>query len=111
MIESMVTATALNLGQIIRGEEPTHQGSWNAVCLADFGDSGIAFVAQPQITAAQRQLVVRRQVGSTLAKIGFEKYFMSKMKSGNSEPFYEKLAPAGARHRQAEGSQDGRLDR
>jgi sulfide:quinone oxidoreductase len=25
-----------------------------------------------------------------LAKIGFEKYFMRKMKTGNSEPVYEK---------------------
>ncbi|MNL90197.1 hypothetical protein D3C87_2210680 [compost metagenome] len=26
------------------------------------------------------------------AKIGFEKYFLHKMRSGTSEPFYEKLA-------------------
>ena len=91
MIESMVTATALNLGQILRDEEPTHQGTWNAVCLADFGDSGIAFVAQPQIPPRN---VNWSSEGKWvhLAKIGFEKYFMSKMKSGNSEPFYEKLA-------------------
>jgi len=91
MIESMVTATALNIGQILRGEEPTHQGTWNAVCLADFGDSGIAFVAQPQIPPRN---VNWSSEGKWvhLAKIGFEKYFISKMKSGKSEPFYEKLA-------------------
>ena len=91
MIESMVTATALNIGQILRGEEPTHQGTWNAVCLADFGDSGIAFVAQPQIPPRN---VNWSSEGKWvhLAKIGFEKYFIGKMKSGNSEPFYEKLA-------------------
>ena len=27
-----------------------------------------------------------------LAKIGFEKYFLRKIRSGVSEPFYEKLA-------------------
>jgi sulfide:quinone oxidoreductase len=27
-----------------------------------------------------------------LAKIGFEKYFLSKMKNGSSEPLYEKYA-------------------
>ena len=27
-----------------------------------------------------------------MAKIGFEKYFMGKMRRGKSEPFYEKLA-------------------
>ena len=91
MIESMVTATALNIGQIIRGEEPTHQGTWNAVCLADFGDSGIAFVAQPQIPPRNVNWASEGK-WVHLAKIGFEKYFISKMKSGNSEPFYEKLA-------------------
>jgi len=91
MIESMVTATAMNIGQILRQEKPTHQGTWNAFCLADFGDSGVAFVAQPQIPprnvnwAAQGKWV-------HLAKVGFEKYFMGKMKRGKSEPFYEKLA-------------------
>ncbi|MCC2099764.1 MAG: NAD(P)/FAD-dependent oxidoreductase, partial [Hyphomicrobiales bacterium] len=49
MIESMVTATALNIGAMLRGQPPKHQGTWNAVCLADFGDSGVAFVAQPQM--------------------------------------------------------------
>ena len=54
----------MNIGQILRNEKPTHQGSWNAVCLADFGDGGIAFVAQPQIPPPQCQLVFRRQMGA-----------------------------------------------
>ena len=49
MIESMVTATAHNIGNLLHGKEPDQVGTWNAVCLADFGDGGIAFVAQPQI--------------------------------------------------------------
>ncbi len=49
MIESMVTATAHNIANLIAGEEANAQGTWNAVCLADFGDGGIAFVAQPQL--------------------------------------------------------------
>ena len=91
MIESMVTATAQNIGQILRNGEPTHQGTWNAVCLADFGDSGIAFVAQPQIPPRN---VNWSSEGKWvhMAKIGFEKYFMGKMRRGKSEPFYEKLA-------------------
>ena len=52
MIELMITATALNIGQMLRGEKPNHQATWNAICLADFGDSGVAFVAQPQIRCA-----------------------------------------------------------
>ena len=49
MIESMVTAIAHNLKLELAGKEPTEEATWNAVCLADFGDGGVAFVAQPQI--------------------------------------------------------------
>jgi sulfide:quinone oxidoreductase len=91
MIESMVTATALNIGQILRGGDPTHEATWNAVCLADFGDSGVAFVAQPQIPPRN---VNWSSSGKWvhLAKIAFESYFIRKMRRGESEPFYEKAA-------------------
>ncbi len=49
MIESMVTATAHNIANLLHGEEPGREATWNAICLADFGDSGAAFVALPQI--------------------------------------------------------------
>jgi len=89
MIESMVTATAHNIGQILRGGESSHEATWNAVCLADFGDQGIAFVAQPQIPPRN---VNWSSQGKWVhaAKIGFEKYFIRKMRRGESEPFYEK---------------------
>ncbi len=91
MIESMVTATAHNIANLARGLEPDAQGSWNAVCLADFGDGGVAFVAQPQIPPRN---VNWSSSGKWvhLAKIGFEKYFLRKVRQGKSEPFYEKLA-------------------
>ena len=88
MIESMVTATADNLGQILRGEAPTHEATWNAICLADFGDKGVAFVAQPQIPP--RNVNWSGSGGWVhTAKVGFEKYFLGKIKSGKSETFYE----------------------
>ncbi|MBI1171044.1 NAD(P)/FAD-dependent oxidoreductase [bacterium] len=91
MIESMVTATAHNIGNLVRGKEPDQVGTWNAICLADFGDGGIAFVAQPQIPPRN---VNWSSSGKWvhLAKVGFEKYFMRKLKAGKSEPFYEGLA-------------------
>lgn len=89
MIESMVTATAHNLGQILRGEAPDNVGTWNAVCLADFGDSGVAFVAQPQIPPRNVNWASSGK-WVHLAKVGFEKYFLRKVKKGTSEPFYEK---------------------
>lgn len=91
MIESMVTATAHNIGNLVRGKQPDQVGTWNAVCLADFGDGGIAFVAQPQIPPRN---VNWSSSGKWvhLAKAGFEKYFLRKLRKGQSEPFYEHLA-------------------
>ncbi|MEQ1901364.1 MAG: FAD/NAD(P)-binding oxidoreductase [Devosia sp.] len=91
MIESMVTATARNIASLIAGEEPSAVPTWNAVCLADFGDSGIAFVAQPQIPPRNVNWSSRGKWVHA-AKIAFEKYFLHKMRSGRSEPFYEHLA-------------------
>jgi sulfide:quinone oxidoreductase len=91
MIESMVTAVAHNLAAQIKGREPNEIPSWNAVCLADFGDGGVAFVAQPQLPprnvnwSSQGKWV-------HMAKVGFEKYFLRKVRTGTSEPLYEKLA-------------------
>ncbi|MBZ0161860.1 MAG: NAD(P)/FAD-dependent oxidoreductase [Notoacmeibacter sp.] len=89
MIESMVTATAKNIGKLLRGKEPDQKGSWNAVCLADFGDSGVAFVAQPQIPPRN---VNWSSSGKWVhhAKVAFEKYFIRKMRRGTSETLYEK---------------------
>jgi len=90
MIESMVTATAKNVRALLDGTEPRAVATWNAVCLADFGDQGIAFVAQPQIPprnvnwASQGKWV-------HAAKIGFEKYFLRKVRVGQSDTFYENL--------------------
>ncbi|PSC03409.1 pyridine nucleotide-disulfide oxidoreductase [Alsobacter soli] len=91
MIESMVTATAQNVSALIRGEQPKAVASWNAVCLADFGDSGIAFVAQPQIPPRNVNWSASGKWVHA-AKIGFERYFLRKIRQGKSETFYEKLA-------------------
>jgi len=90
MIESMVTAAVGNIQEAIAGKAPTHRATWNAVCLADFGDTGMAFIALPQI--APRNLNWTSEGKWVhLAKIAFEKYFIGKMKKGTSEPYYEKL--------------------
>jgi sulfide:quinone oxidoreductase len=89
MIESMVTATVHNIRNGMDGKEPDQKATWNAVCLADFGDNGAAFVAIPQIPPRNVSWFNRGR-WVHLAKIGFEKYFIHKMKTGNTEPFYEK---------------------
>ena len=84
-----MTATALNIGQLVRGAQATHEATWNAICLADFGDSGVAFVAMPQTpprnvnwTSSGRWVHV--------AKVAFEKYFLRKVRTGTTEPYYER---------------------
>jgi sulfide:quinone oxidoreductase len=89
MIESMVTAIIHNIEQELKGEEPTHKGTWQAICLADMGDRGAAFIALPQIPPRNVNWFAKGK-WVHLAKIAFEKYFIRKMKSGSSEPIYEK---------------------
>jgi sulfide:quinone oxidoreductase len=89
MIESMVTATAENIAAELRGQQPESKATWNAICLADFGDNGVAFVALPQIPPRNVNKFYEGKWVHT-AKIAFEKYFIRKMKKGTSEPFYEK---------------------
>jgi len=90
MIESMVTATAENIAALLKGEEPRAVATWNAVCLADFGDDGIAFVAQPQIPPRNVNWASRGKWVHA-AKIGFEKYFLLKVRQGKADTFYENL--------------------
>jgi sulfide:quinone oxidoreductase len=91
MIESMVTATAENIGALLRGRKADAEATWNAVCLADFGDGGVAFVAQPEIPPRN---VNWSSQGKWVhgAKELFERYFLGKVRKGEGVPFYEKFA-------------------
>ena len=90
MIESMVRATAQNIRALIDGKSPDVEATWNAVCLADFGDGGVAFVAMPQIPPRNVNWASDGK-WVHLAKTAFEGYFIGKVKRGVSEPFYERL--------------------
>ncbi|MBI5888354.1 MAG: NAD(P)/FAD-dependent oxidoreductase [Deltaproteobacteria bacterium] len=90
MIGSMASAAVYNIKSAINGDRPPAKAALNAICLADMGNTGIAFVAMPQmpprnVTWAKKGKWVH------LAKVAFEKYFIRKMKTGVSEPFYEKM--------------------
>lgn len=89
MIESMVTATAHNIVALIAGREAKEEGTWNAVCLADFGDRGVAFVAKPQIPPRNVNWSSEGR-WVHLAKVAYEKYFLRKVRKGQSEPVYER---------------------
>ena len=89
MIESMVSSIVHNIAKQIKGDQPDQGATWNAICLADMGDTGAAFVALPQIPP-RNVAWMKKGKWVHLAKIAFEKYFIRKMKKGTSEPLYEK---------------------
>ena len=89
MIETMVTAIVHNIAADIAGQPADTKATWNAICLADMGDTGAAFVALPQIPPRNVNWF-KKGKWVHLAKIAFEKYFLYKMKNGSSEPVYEK---------------------
>ncbi len=89
MIESMVGAISSNIKAELAGQPATARATWNAVCLADMGDNGIAFVALPQIPPRNVNWM-KKGKWVHLAKVAFEKYFLHKLKRGNPEPVWEK---------------------
>ena len=89
MIESMVSATVHNISNDIKGQAIDAKPTWNAICLADMGDTGAAFVAMPQIPP-RNVAWMKKGKWVHLAKVAFEKYFIRKMKKGSTEPLYEK---------------------
>ena len=88
MIESMVTAAAHNIRDLVDGKEATYEATWNAVCLADMGDTGIAFVAMPQIPP-RNVTWARSGKWVHVAKVAFEKYFLRKVRRGTSDSIIE----------------------
>ena len=90
MIESMVTAATHNIAHAIKGEEPEARGTWSAVCLADFGDKGVAFVAVPQIPPRNTNWSSSGK-WVHMAKVAYEKYFLHKVRNFKAEPYYEKM--------------------
>ena len=89
MIESMVSAIVENIAATIEGRTVAARATWNAVCLADMGNKGIAFVALPQIPPRD---VTWARAGRWVhwAKVGFERYFLRKMRAGRGDTGYER---------------------
>ena len=89
MIESMVTAAVKNIKAEIEGKKPYAKATWNAICLADLGDTGVAFVALPQIPP-RNTTWAKKGKWVHLAKIAFERYFMRKIKTGATDSLFER---------------------
>jgi sulfide:quinone oxidoreductase len=77
MIETMVTAIVHNIADELPAGGRRTRATWNAICLADMGDTGAAFVALPQIPPRNVNWF-KKGKWVHLAKIAFEKYFCAR---------------------------------
>ena len=89
MIESMVTAVVRNISAELAGQPVVTTGIRNTLCLADFGDEGVAFVDLPQNTV-NKLTWSKKGKWVHLAKMAYEKYSLRNIKSGTYEPVFEK---------------------
>ncbi len=89
MIETMAHATALNIRAALEGRDPEAVASWNAICLADMGDTGIAFVAMPEMPPRNVNWM-KKGKWVHYAKVAFERYFLRKVRRGTADNIFEK---------------------
>lgn len=95
MIEEMVLCVAHNIALdlgVISGNsiKPTLQ----AICFADFGDTGALFLADPLLpdhAGKRHRSFTAKGIWVSWAKTAFEKYFMDKMRVGWSMPWFERV--------------------
>jgi sulfide:quinone oxidoreductase len=67
----------------------------DAICLSDFGDTGIAFIANPvlpdPVTGTRKRAIALRGRWVSWTKTAFEKFFLAKMRWGLAVPWFERL--------------------
>jgi hypothetical protein len=107
MIESMVTATcAQHRRRARRASEPKEKATWNAVCLADFGDR--RRLRRPAADpAAQRQLVLARQMGAS-GQDRLRKILHAQDEAGHDRDDLRENRHGCAGHHEAEGGPPSR---
>ncbi|MBF2019757.1 MAG: FAD-dependent oxidoreductase [Hydrococcus sp. C42_A2020_068] len=96
MTESMGMAVAHNLARELGEIEAAPvTPTLEAICMADFGDTGILFVANPvlpdPVTGKRRRAFAVRGWWVSWIKTAFEKFFLAKMRLGMSIPWFERL--------------------
>jgi sulfide:quinone oxidoreductase len=95
MIEEMAMTVAHNIALDLGAISglpitPTLQ----AICFADFGDSGALFLADPLLPDREghrHRAFTTKGLWVSWAKAAFEKYFMDKMRVGWTMPWFERI--------------------
>jgi sulfide:quinone oxidoreductase len=96
MTEAMATAAAHNIAVDMGAlKGPQQVPTLEALCFAEFGDTGIAYIAAPVVpdpaTGQRRSSYAVRGPWVVWAKAAFEEYFMLKMRYGAGMPWFERL--------------------
>ena len=96
MTEAMGMAVSHNIAvQLGAIQKPLQTPTLEAICLAEFGDTGILYVAAPVLpdpaTGKRRYSYAVQGKWVVWGKTLFEQYFMTKMRLGAAVPWYERL--------------------
>lgn len=93
MIESMGTAAVKNIKHMMDHPEDKdslpYRALLNGLCITDFGGDGAMFLSMPQMPPRKTDVTIHGKI-ATLSKIAFEKYFLHKIQTGDTDPYYEK---------------------
>ncbi|MEM9905960.1 MAG: FAD/NAD(P)-binding oxidoreductase [Cyanobacteria bacterium P01_D01_bin.44] len=96
MAEAMATAVAHNIAIDLGAIQTRHHvPTLEALCFAEFGDTGIAYIAAPVLpdpkTGKRKSSYAARGPWVVWVKAAFEAYFMVKIRTGTGMPWFEKL--------------------
>ncbi|MCG8366486.1 MAG: sulfide:quinone reductase, partial [Pseudanabaenales cyanobacterium] len=96
MAEAMGLAVAHNIAVELGAiKAPLKSPTLEALCFAEFGNTGIAYIAVPvvpdPITGKRRFAYAVQGRWVTWVKAAFEEYFMLKMRLGVGVPWFEQL--------------------
>lgn len=96
MTEAMGMAVSHNIAvQLGAIQKPLQTPTLEAICFAEFGDTGILYVAAPVLpdpaTGKRRYSYAVQGKWVVWGKALFEQYFMTKMRLGAAVPWYERL--------------------
>lgn len=96
MVEAMGMAVAHNIAlELGAGSDQPVAPTLEAICFADFGDTGLLFLADPVLpdpeTGQRRRAITLGGRWVSWMKTAFEQYFLAKMRWGSAVPWFERL--------------------